>query len=776
MLVYRQRPAQQAGFDRPEGMPPVLHALLCRRGVCTPAQAEAFLHPGLAGLNDPFLLAGMDAAVARLRAAIAADEPICVYGDYDVDGVCATAILLSCLKAQGARARHYLPDRHREGYGLNAEAVASLAESGVRLLVTVDCGVNAVEPVALARQRGMDVIVTDHHRPDDARLPDCTLVNPLMGQYPCAHLSGAGVALKICEAMLGREAALEYIDLAALSTVADVVPLTGENRDIVALGLQRMNQAPRKGIAALRRRAALGDKPLTAGHLGFQIGPRLNAGGRLGSAQRALELLLCEDERRCAELAEELEAENLRRRELEGQILSQAEEALQGFDFPAHRAIVLAREGWNTGILGLAASRLAEKYHYPTILLAREGETLKGSCRSIGGVDIFEAIQGAGEFLLRFGGHRQAAGLTLRADRLAPFCAALEAYLWKNVPAQAYIPVLEYDLEADFSLLDAYAVAALEQLQPTGMGNPAPVLRARGRVLEARRVGRDGAHLRLRVDDGAAALTGVMFSAGDREAELAGEDEYDLLFSPRINAWSGRATVEIELRALEPVEARRRISPNPDARDALVVRFLTEMLYNREIEFAQGAAVGVAELRAALDARPQGWLIVAWDEAQARFVLDALGDARLDVIAGKYPRDARAFNALCLLPAGEAPVAYARVLDAGQICGAPACAWLAQLPDVEQMRLVYRLSRSAMRQGLHSESLEALASALTDESGMTRVGVAAALMALEDMRLMAFDGGARLLPPQKRDPQNSDVVRRILRLRAHAREGSGRDQ
>ena len=411
MLVYHKREAERVHFARPEGMPHLLHALLIQRGVASAAEAEAFLAPTEALLHDPLLLSDMDRAVSRLQSALAAGERVCVYGDYDVDGVCAAAILFLHLRSLGAKARVYLPDRQREGYGLNEEAVRALA-ADTDLLVSVDCGVNAVDMASLARRLGMDIVITDHHRPGET-LPDCPVVDPLLNDYPCPHLSGAGVAFKLVEALSGRAAAMEYIDLAALSTVADVVPLLDENRFIVRAGLQRMNERPRPGVAALKRVAGLENRALTAGHLGFQLGPRLNAGGRLGSARRGLELLLTEDRARAEALAEELDAENSARRNVENAILDQAEEALRDFDFPARRAIVLAREGWNPGVLGLAASRLVEKYHYPAILLCEENGVLKGSCRSIPGVDIFAALSASAQWLARFGGHRQAAGLTL---------------------------------------------------------------------------------------------------------------------------------------------------------------------------------------------------------------------------------------------------------------------------------------------------------------------------------------------------------------------------
>ena len=769
MLVYRKRGTGRSFFARPEAMPKLLHALLIERGITSAAEAEAFLHPDETLLHDPLLLPDMDKAVARLRAALEAGGRICVYGDYDVDGITAAAILYLHLRSLGANVRTYIPDRHREGYGLNEAAVRSLAEE-TDLLVTVDCGVNAVEMAALARELGMDIVITDHHRPG-SRLPGCPLIDPLLGGYPCPYLSGAGVAFKLVEALSGRAAAMGYIDLAALSTVADVVPLLDENRFIVRAGLARMNGHPRVGIAALKRAAGLEEKALTAGHLGFQLGPRLNAGGRLGSARRGLELLLTDDPVRAEALAAELEAENSERRNVEKAILAEAGEMLEGFDFPGHRAIVLAREGWNTGVLGLAAARLVETYHYPAILLGGDGGVLKGSCRSIPGVDIFAALTAAGGHLMKYGGHKQAAGLTLAREKLPAFVAALEAYLWENVPAGVWVPALEYDLDVKLGDLDSYAVAALGQLQPTGMGNPAPLFRATAALENARRIGRDGAHLSAFASDGDSRLRGVMFSAGARVAEAQGE--CDLLFSPRVNDWQGRQGVELEFKAMEPLDARGRIEAQRGQMGALVFHFLTEMLYNRG-NTPRGEALPPAEVRALFSASPQGTLLVAEDVGQALFLAGVLSEApalRFDLTAGQYPQDARAFNALCLLPVGAVPKNYRRVLWAGDVQGAPACAWKAGLPDVDGLRDAYRALRDMLRRPhVNRNGLAGFCSLLAQDCGLGCVGVYAALWALADMRLVEVDeSGARLLPPEKRDPMDSAAVQLLLRLRAEGR-------
>ncbi len=349
---------------------------MCSAAYASADEARAFLSPGEEILRDPLLLSDMEKAVSRLRAALAKGERICVYGDYDVDGVTASAILSLHLKSLGADVRAYLPDRHREGYGLNEEAVRALAKD-TGLLLTVDCGVNAVDMAALAKELGMDIVITDHHRPgaDAAGLP---AGRPAFERLPLPHLSGAGVAFKLVEALSGRAAAMEYIDLAALSTVADVVPLLDENRFIVRAGLERMNERPRVGIAALKRAAGLEENTLTAGHLGFQLGPRLNAGGRLGSARRGLELLLTNDEARAEALAAELEAENSERRNVERAISRAGGGDAGGFRLPRpsrHRARPRGLEHGRTGAGGGAAGGEISLSHHPP---ERRGRRFEG--------------------------------------------------------------------------------------------------------------------------------------------------------------------------------------------------------------------------------------------------------------------------------------------------------------------------------------------------------------------------------------------------------------
>lgn len=461
-----QRGQAAHAWPRSEGMSELLYQLLLRRGIASAAEAERFLHPDREQLHDPMLLSGMEGALSLLRKARQGGQRVWVYGDYDVDGVCASALLSQALSLYGLQASTYIPSRHREGYGLNEAAVREIAaEAGCpqerALLITVDCGISCAAEVALARELGLDVIVTDHHRPGDL-LPDCPVINPLLGDYPFGYLCGAGVAFKLSCALLGWELASRFLDLAALATVADIVPLADENRVLVYLGLQAINEHPRPGLQALIRTAGLKGRSLTAGNIGFQLGPRLNASGRLGDARRALNLLCGTDAAELDRIAQELEEENAERKRVEAQILEEAHRQMEGYDLLAHRILVLTGEGWNSGVIGLAASRLVGEYHYPTILLSASDGVCTGSCRSIPAVDIYMALCSCADLMIRFGGHRQAAGLTIEQKNVPELIERLDAYLREHTCPEDYIPEAEYDLELPLTLLSGEEQARAE--------------------------------------------------------------------------------------------------------------------------------------------------------------------------------------------------------------------------------------------------------------------------------------------------------------------------
>ena len=778
MLQYIRRNDNPTPFPRPEDMPEALHGLLVSRGIGSAEAAEAFLHPGLQCLHDPFLLSDMDAAAGRIRAAVAAGEAICVYGDYDVDGVCASSIMKLYLESRGADVRVYLPSRHSEGYGLNAEAIHAISE-WAKLLVTVDCGVTSVALVALAKSLGLDVIVTDHHRPAEV-LPDCPVVNPLLKGYPFPYLCGAGVAWKLVWALSGA-APMDYIDIAALATVADVVSLTGENRAIVSLGLRSINARPRPGVAALIEAAGLSSKSVTATSVGFQLAPRLNAGGRLGSARRALDLVTAPDPDSARPLAEALDEENSRRRSVELQILADAEAQLRDFDFIRHRAIILAGKDWNPGVIGLAASRLVEKYHYPVVLLADQGEKLTGSCRSIEGVDIHAALTACAETIVRFGGHRQAAGLTLAPERLSDFIEAMDRHLSEAIPPMAYVPTRAYDTEIDFGHITPGLIAALDGLQPTGFGNPAPVFRARAEVVEARAVGADGAHLKLTLAQGGHRIGGIAFREGHRAAALF-DGTVDALFVPRLNTYMGRVSAQLEVQALADADANARIASNIGDEWGFQCEFLTEILYNKEIDPKIGE-IGFGDLSAWLSQGPQGTLVVAGDLAAAsRALACAPKDCPPDLYFGALPDDPRAFNAVCVCPRrGEIPRGYRNIALAGTPGewlpeGASAyrlplrAGWMDAMPDLVAMREAFKVLAALSTRPIRFHTLAQLVHLVEAESGLHRAAALASVLAIQDMGLFKIDLEAspprlKRLAKRKADPEKNPVWQNIQRIR-----------
>ncbi|MGI6169167.1 MAG: single-stranded-DNA-specific exonuclease RecJ, partial [Christensenellales bacterium] len=403
--------------------------------------AQAFLQCGRESLHDPFSLSGMDAAADRIRAAIAQKQKIVVYGDYDVDGVTATVIVVSALKDMGAYVDYYLPSRQGEGYGLNCMALDALRAEGAELIITVDCGITALQEAQHARSIGLDLIITDHHQPL-TQLPDCSaVVSPLLDGYPSPHICGAGVAAKLVQALLGLEGLEDYFDLVALGTVADVVPLTGENRAFVRLGLEKMNRAPRLALRLLLEEAGFSGQEISAQTLAYVVAPRINAAGRLGDAGLAVDMLIA---RQKPPYIRELEQMNRKRQDVELEILEQAEEMLQTYDWKNNRAIVLCSEHWHQGVVGIVASRLLERYYRPVVMLCLNGEVCTGSLRSIPDVNIFKILKSMDHLFQRFGGHSAAAGLTMDYSQLAEFCSGLNAQLQEMAP-EAFIPCITYD-------------------------------------------------------------------------------------------------------------------------------------------------------------------------------------------------------------------------------------------------------------------------------------------------------------------------------------------
>lgn len=464
---------------------PLIGQLLFNRGITSPSEAEKFLYPTLGDLTNPFLIKGMEEAVQRAAKAIVNRDPIMIYGDYDVDGLTATALLKAFLSKIGVETAHYIPKRLEEGYGLNADAIKAMAPLGIRLLITVDCGVSNREEIALAKQLGIDVVVIDHHEPP-SELPEAVVVDPLQRgcPFPFKGLTAVGLCFMFLLALRRylRERGFfrnrkepnlkKFLDLVALGTIADVAPLLGENRILVKFGLRELENTNRPGIKALKELAAIKGSPLTYELVAFRLAPRLNAGGRMQREETPLKLLLTEDESEAFKLAQELEEANRLRQWVQEEIYREAR--LLALDQKDHPVIVLAKENWHPGVIGIVASKLAEEFYRPTVLIALEGEKGKGSARGIPELHLRELLEGCREFLLDFGGHKQAAGLTIRRERLTAFAEALKESVKKAIGEEMPSPSLVVDASLSLRDLGPQLLDDLELLSPFGPSNAEP--------------------------------------------------------------------------------------------------------------------------------------------------------------------------------------------------------------------------------------------------------------------------------------------------------------
>ena len=532
------------------GYSPLLGAVLHCKGLDDPAEAEAWLHCGPESLSDPMEMADMPAAVRRLRRAIEEKEHLAVYGDYDVDGITAASMLAEWLREKGLETELYIPDRIGEGYGLNAAAIEDLYRRGVRLLMTVDCGVTALAEAEAAAQLGMDMIITDHHE-CQTELPNCcAVVDPKRPDCPgCATLAGVGVAFKLMCAVDGESASLleKWSDLVAIGTVADVMPLTGENRYIVRRGLESITERPRPGLAALLEESGVVKKPLHAITIGFTLAPRLNAAGRLGRAELAAELLLCRESAKCSALARELCALNYERQLVQQEIWQEAEAMLAAE--PPDGPIVLAKEGWHQGVVGIATSRLTDAYSLPAIMICLDGDHGKGSCRSFGGFNLFEALSACADTLESYGGHALAAGLNIKKENIPRFRKALKTYFDNNPPCRERI--LQIDLHiGDGRMMDFESIEDLELLEPCGSGNPRPVCCVTDAVLESVTPTGGGKHLRLRLRKFDRSFSCIYFSQTEDELPAQPGDFIDAAFSPQINEYRGHRNVQLVIEDL----------------------------------------------------------------------------------------------------------------------------------------------------------------------------------------------------------------------------------
>ncbi len=465
--------------------------LLYNRGIHETEQADAFLQGNV--FHDPFFLEHMEQAVDCIEQALAEKKHITVYGDYDCDGVCSCAVLAPMLAQAGAEVNIVIPDRKQDGYGLNAEAVKRIAQTS-DLLITVDCGITNLNEAALAKQLGLQLIITDHHEPLE-ELPDAIVINPhISPDYPFHMLCGAGVAFKLCHALFGFERAMEAIDLVAMATVADIVPLLDENRSIVKKGLERMNQRPRYAIEALSKVCGLHGKQIGSGNIGFGFGPRINAAGRLGDAKRALRLLLAEDRKNAMELAVELDEENQRRQQTEQEMLKQACQLLDEY-VDSQRVAVVAKEGWHSGVAGIVASRLVELYQRPSAVICLENGVATGSARGIPGVNIFEALDACRDLMIKYGGHAQAGGFSLKQENLPAFMERYNEFFCTHYPLSTWVPTVDCDVLLTPEDVTVPLAESFSAMAPFGMGNPTPTaLFENVRVISSAPLGKTGDH------------------------------------------------------------------------------------------------------------------------------------------------------------------------------------------------------------------------------------------------------------------------------------------
>ncbi|HEX5408619.1 MAG TPA: single-stranded-DNA-specific exonuclease RecJ [Gemmatimonadaceae bacterium] len=539
-------------------LPDAICRLLVQRGFADIAEAKRYLRPDLDQLHDPLEFAGMDVAVARLQGAIRNGERILVHGDYDVDGICSTTLLLRALRYCGGIALPFIPRRVEDGYDLTMAGVNAAVQERASLIVTCDCGTTAVEPVHAAHELGIDVIITDHHLPSsDEVLPDAVAILNAKRpgcSYPDKDLAAVGVAYKLALALaraLGMSEAPihDMLDLVALATIADIAPLRGENRILVRHGLKLMQHARNVGLRALIHAAGLEGKPLTAGRVGFILAPRLNAVGRLDHALRGVELLMTDSEEEANSIARVLEETNRRRQQLDRDTLAEAMDMAAALDMEETYGIVLAREGWHAGVIGIVASRLVEEFCRPVMLIALHDGQGKGSGRSTGGFDLHAGLTACRHLLTRYGGHKAAAGVSLAADRVTDFAAAFNAVARERLTQADFVRRVHVDLAVPLPEASEDLERLLRHFEPYGVGNPQPVFVARGVRLAAppRVIGRQRDHLKLRLAHDDAHMDALGWGMADRARELADSATVDVAYRLERDEWNGEQRLQIKL-------------------------------------------------------------------------------------------------------------------------------------------------------------------------------------------------------------------------------------
>ncbi len=547
---------------------PILAQVLLNRQLHKAEKARSFLSPKLTDLIEPERMPGVTAAAGRIKDAVENGEKISIYGDYDVDGITSTAILWHLLKMLGAGADYYIPHRVDEGYGLNVEAVRQLADSGTRLMITVDCGITAVEEVRLANELGMETIVTDHHQPGPVLPEAVAIVHPRIDpDYPNPTSAGAMVAFKVAWAVANatkqggqlspelRQYLLNATTLAGMGTIADVVDLRGENRVLVGYSLKALENSDLVGIRQLVRTAELGTSEVDSYAVAFRLAPMLNAAGRMGHARLAVELMTTENEVRAIQIAQYLKEQNRLRQKCQQDIFRTAKQRIMqaGLNHPDRKTIVLADDGWHPGVIGIVASKIIDLFYRPTIMLNTTNGLAQGSGRSVPGFNLHKALQACSQHLVSFGGHEMAAGMKIETEKIPDFVAAFEAYAHENLSHETLQSFLDIDAEAGICEFNEQVMKELTYLEPFGQGNPKPVFAAHGVKLIAppRRVGSRNDHLQMSISDAGGAVRCIGFGMGSLEKKLLEADTFHVAFEPQYNTYNGQTNLQFVLNDIQ---------------------------------------------------------------------------------------------------------------------------------------------------------------------------------------------------------------------------------
>ncbi len=554
-FVQRTNPEYIKYLSQSTGITPALAQILINRGIKTPESVKQFLSPDINHLIDPFDVKGIKEAVDILKDAIKDGRRILVHGDYDTDGLTATAIVVESLRSLGAEVEYFIPDRFVDGYGFSNGGLQHAVNTGTSLILTVDCGITSFDAIKKAKSEGITVIVTDHHEPkrDSSGVPMLpeadVIVNPRLDPE-APVMSGAMVAFKLCEGLLGRDEARRLLDLAALGSIADIIPLVDECRIVVKEGLSLINSFERKGIKALAEVSGLRAGNINAGVLSFTLIPRINASGRIDHARDVIQLLLTDDYDEAVSIAERLHDLNLKRQRIEEDVLSQAMEDVQhrGYDF----AIVSASEGWHEGVVGIVAARLVERFYRPAFVFNIDGDIAKGSARSIPPLDLYECISRCSDLLISFGGHKQAAGLKLPVDRLMEFEERINMIISEMISDEDLIPTLTIDAAVRLKEVSFRLIQELERLEPYGAGNPEPLLGTKAlEVLNPRIVGNN--HLKMLLRDNSVVMDAIGFDMAER-IEMLQNGRIDAVYCPSINEWEGGRFLQLKLKTFRASE------------------------------------------------------------------------------------------------------------------------------------------------------------------------------------------------------------------------------